>query len=98
MVRQDSRKGGYFYNLVGVYIAKTTYYAFIINIHGVLFFHPFVFKNTINGYQLYLSQFSVFNKNKVLISFELIDHYHVNIFKYLSDYDYKSFLTYSLST
>lgn len=77
---------------IGVDIAKHDHVASIIDQCGVVHVHPFSFKNTIDGFQLFLSKFSSFDKEEVVIGFESTAHYHQNLYHFLSINDYHSIL------
>ena len=74
---------------VGVDIAKFTHYACIIDERGVVHANSFSFENTIDGFKLFLSTLSSFEKKDILIGFESTAHYHENLFNFLSTRGFK---------
>ena len=85
LARQGSRKVVFFMTYyIGVDIAKFVHYACIINHLGEVHQTSFPFDNSADGFQLFLSKFSSYDKGDVVIGFESTAHYHKNLFNFLS--------------
>jgi transposase len=65
---------------VGVDIAKTDHYATVHDANGNTLVPPFLFKNTQEGYDLFISKIDKFDKDVLIIGFESTAHY-AHLFK-----------------
>lgn len=89
MAGKRFRKGGLFMTyFVGVDIAKFNHVACIIDINGQVISDPFVFENTIEGFQLFISHIDSYHHNDLFIGFESTAHYHENFANYLTKHSY----------
>lgn len=83
------QKGGLFMTyFVGVDIAKFTHVACVIDQYGLVITEPFPFDNTIEGFQLFISQINSYSHDDVFIGFESTAHYHENFANYLTNHSY----------
>jgi len=70
---------------VGVDVAKETHHACVTSQSNKVLTAPFSFKNTIDGYNLFLSKFKKFPKNDVVIGLESTGVYGENLIAFLSE-------------
>lgn len=83
------QKGGLFMTyFVGIDIAKLNHFACVIDQNGQVLTQPFPFENTIDGFQLFISQINSYSHDEVFIGFESTAHYHENLANYLTNHSY----------
>jgi transposase len=76
--------------LVGVDIAKINHVAAVVDqITGEVLARPFTFKNTAEGFDKFITSFSAFDKNHVLIGMEATGHYMNALLRFLLDRNYQ---------
>ena len=95
-------KGGLFFItlFIGVDIAKDTHYAAMTNQHGEILIEAFPFRNTSEGFNLFLSAVmeQSSNTNDLLVSFESTSHYAENFSYFLNQHSISYILLNSLET
>ncbi|HPX32481.1 MAG TPA: IS110 family transposase [Erysipelotrichaceae bacterium] len=78
---------------VGINIAKFKHVASILDSStGELIVNSLHFDNNLKGFNLLLSNLSMSNKEDVVISFESTAHYHLALFNFLNENDYRCVL------
>ncbi len=78
---------------VGIDIAKYTHVVSIYDSSsGELILDSLHFDNNVKGFNSLLSKLSLLNKNDMVIGFESTAHYHLNLFNYLTDRNFKCYL------
>lgn len=73
---------------VGIDVAKETHYASVMDSNGVVLVEPFAFSNDANGFTLFTSKLSDFDKSNILIGLESTGIYSENIISFLYNHHY----------